>query len=229
MVGKDIHFSIGSEEIQAYVSVPKSGVGPGIVVLQEWWGLVPHIKDVADRFAEAGFIALAPDLYHGKSTVEPDEAASLMQALHIAETESILRKAILELLGNHGTSPNDKVGVVGFCMGGQLALCAAANNPVVGAAVDFYGVHPDVQPSYRDINCPILGFFAENDHNVTGKVVEALDQELTILGKPHHFETYPGTDHAFFNDTRPEVYNEAAAHDAWEKMIVFFRETLLPA
>jgi carboxymethylenebutenolidase len=226
--GEAIKFSNGSEEIGAYISRPASGSGPGVIVIQEWWGLVPHIKDVCDRFAAEGFTALAPDLYHGKTTTEPDEAGTLMQALHIGETEAILRKAILVLLTDKSTQPNDKAGVVGFCMGGQLALFAAASNPVIKATATFYGIHPAVQPSYRDLNGPVLGFYAEHDDYASPAAVQALDEELTILDKDHLFTTYPGTHHAFFNDTRPEVYDKDASADAWSKMIGFFRETLRP-
>ena len=227
MKGQTISFSNGSEDLTGYLARSESGSGPGIIVLQEYWGLVPHIKDICDRFAAEGFTALAPDLFHGETTTDPDEAMTLLQALHIGETESTLRKAILVLMADHATSPDDKVGIVGFCMGGQLAMFAAGANPVVAATVNFYGIHPKVQPNYRGLNGPVLGFFAEHDPYATSEAVKGLDRELSVLGKHHVFETYPGTSHAFFNDTRPEVYNEAAAKDAWAKTIDFFRETLL--
>jgi carboxymethylenebutenolidase len=226
MQGETIHFNDGEKDIRAYLSPSKTGSGPGIIVVQEWWGLVPHIMDVTDRFAEAGFTALAPDLYGGESTTDPDDAATLMQALGIAETELILRKAIETLLAHPATVPNDKVGIVGFCMGGQLAMFAAGNNPQVQATVCFYGIHPKVLPSYRDLNGPVLGIFAENDHMATPEAVTALDRELTLLEKEHTFITYTGVDHAFFNDTRPEVYNAEAAADAWAKTIEFFNANL---
>lgn len=226
MAGEEITFSNGSEDVRAYVSRPASGHGPGVIVIQEWWGLVPHITDVCDRFAAEGFTALAPDLYRGKVAVEPDEAATLMQALHIGETEAVLRKAILTLMADPATVPNTKVGVVGFCMGGQLALFAAGSNPVIAATVDFYGIHPKVQPSYRNINGPVLGIFAEHDDYASPAAVAALDRELTVLGKPHDFHTYPGTHHAFFNDTRPKVYDAEASADAWRRSIEFLRSHL---
>jgi carboxymethylenebutenolidase len=216
----------GSDRIRAYLSPSATGAGPGVIVLQEWWGLVPHIMDVADRFAEAGFTALAPDLYHGETTDEPDDAATKMQALGIADTEAILRKAILTLMTHPATSPQDGVGVVGFCMGGQLAMFAAGSNPVVKAAVNFYGIHPKVQPSYRDLNGPLLGIFAEHDDLASPAVVEALRRELTVLEKPHEFVTYPGTHHAFFNDQRPEVYHPEAAADAWRRTTEFLNANL---
>ena len=146
MLGEELSFSVGSESVRYYFSKSATGAGPGIVVLQEWWGLVPHIMDVCDRFAAAGFNALAPDLYNGKTTTEPDEAASLMQALHIGETEAVLRKAILVLMAEPSTVPNDKIGVVGFCMGGQLAMFAASANPVIKGRRQLLR-HPPQRPT----------------------------------------------------------------------------------
>ena len=222
-----ISYSDGTKSQEAYLSPSVTGRGPGIIVIQEWWGLVGHIKDVADRFAAEGFTALAPDLYNGKTTTEPDEAGSLLQAMHIGETEGTLRKAILTLLA-HPAVWGDKVGVVGFCMGGQLAMFAAGSNPVIGATVDFYGIHPVVEPSYRSINGPVLGIFAENDSYASPEAVKALSMELTLLDKDHEFITYPGTSHAFFNDQRPEVFDQEASEDAWRRTIAFFRQTLGP-
>jgi carboxymethylenebutenolidase len=226
-MGEMIAFSHGSETFEGYLSAPASGTGPGVIVLQEWWGLVGHIKDVANRFAAAGFTALAPDLYRGKSTTEPDEAATLMQALNIAETESILREAIQTLLARPETGGNEKVGVIGFCMGGQLALFAAGSNPQIRATVDFYGIHPAVHPDFAAFNGPLLGIFAEHDTMTDAQAVRALDEKLTTLGKPHTFITYPGTNHAFFNDQRPTVHNPEASQDAWEKTIQFLKAELI--
>ena len=210
----------------AYVAPSEKGSGPALIVVQEWWGLVPHIERLCDRFAAEGFNALAPDLYGGTSTEEPDEAASMLQALNIAETETILRRAVDALLGGPGIIPSDRVGIVGFCMGGQLALYAASHDPRIRATVDFYGIHPKVQPSYRTLNGPILGHFAERDPYADADTVRALGNELTVLQKPHEFHTYPGTDHAFFNDSRPEVYDADASRLAWERTLAFLRREL---
>lgn len=222
-MGEMIGFNGGPDNYEGYLAVPESGSGPGIIVIQEWWGLVPHIKDVCDRFAAEGFTALAPDIYKGDSTTDPDEAGTLMQALNIAETEQILRKAVTVMLARSEVT-SKQVGVVGFCMGGQLAMFAAGANPAICACVNFYGIHPKVQPSYRDLNGPVLGIFAERDNYASPEAVKALDKELTLLEKPHEFHTYPGTDHAFFNDDRPEVYNHEAAEDAWKRTLAFLRE-----
>lgn len=207
---------------EGYLATSAKGSGPGVIVLQEWWGLVPHIKDVADRFAGEGFTALAPDLYQGDSTTDPSEAGTLMQALNIGETEKILGQAVETLLSRPEVS-SKTIGIVGFCMGGQLALFGASLNRSISACVDFYGIHPKVQPNFANLNGPVLGFFAERDAYASPEAVRALDAELTRLGRPHEFHTYPGTDHAFFNDARPEVYAAKAAHDAWDRMLAFFR------
>ncbi len=220
-MGEMIVFSGNGHERQGYLA---KGNGPGVIVLQEWWGLVGHIKSVADRFAEAGFNALAPDLYNGKATTEPDEAGSLMMAINIAETEKTMSGAVTALIGE-GTTKGDKVGIVGFCMGGQLAMYAACVDPRIGACVNFYGVHPDVHPDYANLHGPMLGIFAEHDASTSGEVVSEIDKKLTEFNKPHEFITYPGTKHAFFNNDRP-VFDAEAAADAWGKVIAFFKMNL---
>ena len=220
-----IDFACGGHSYSGYLAPSASGSGPGVVVLQEWWGLVGHIKDVADRFAAAGFTALAPDLYAGKTADEPDDAASLFMALNIAETDKVLSCAIRRLLDDPATT-GDKVGVVGFCMGGQLSLYAACENPeTIGACVNFYGIHPNVHPNFANLGAPLLGLFGEDDPMTSPEVVAAMDSELNALGKPHEFVTYAGVGHAFFNNDRP-AYNAEAAADAWERVLVLFREHL---
>src|SRR5665213_2639062 len=164
MNGTMIEFASQADgaKYQGYLSKPSTGKGPGIIVIQEWWGLVTHIKNLADRFAAAGFVALAPDLYGGKVATEPDVAGKMMMSLNIAEAERILSLAMGRLLDDEATS-SASVGVIGFCMGGQLALFAAGANPSVTACVDFYGIHPNVHPSYSNIVGPVLGIFAEFD------------------------------------------------------------------
>jgi carboxymethylenebutenolidase len=223
MAGEMVEFESNGGTAQGYLSIPASGSGPGVVVIQEWWGLVPHIKDVADRFASEGFVALAPDLYRGKTTTSPDEASKLMMALSIGETEKDLRGAIRYLLA-HRAVAGDKVGTVGFCMGGALSLYAASKNPQVGACVTFYGIHP--QAELENLQAPVLGLYAEQDTFVTLDRVRELEAKLKRLGKPAEIHVYQGTNHAFFNDTRPEVYNREAAADAWQRTIAFLRQHL---
>jgi carboxymethylenebutenolidase len=223
-MGRTIHFNGGEREFEGYLAGALQP-GPGVIVIQEWWGLVNHIKRVCDRFAAEGITALAPDLYFGEATTEPTRAGELMMALSIDDTANVASRAIQFLL-ECDKVVGQKVGIVGFCMGGQLAMYCAGHDDRIAACVNFYGIHPKVQPSYRDIAGPVLGFFAEHDEYATPKAVAALDEELTLLEKEHKFETYPGTHHAFFNDDRPEVYNAEAASDTWRKMIRFFKERL---
>jgi carboxymethylenebutenolidase len=222
MAGQMIEFQSNGGTARGYLAVPASGGGPGVVVIQEWWGLVPHIKDVADRFAAEGFVALAPDLYHGDVARSPDEAGKLMMALNIARTEKDLRGAVQYLL-SHGATTGESVGTVGFCMGGVLSLYAASKNEQVGACVVFYGIHPKVEPDFENLRAPVLGLYAERDQSVPPEAVRALEAKVRAHGKVIETHTYPGTDHAFFNDTRPEVYDPGAAADAWRRTIEFFR------
>jgi carboxymethylenebutenolidase len=222
---ESVEFARNGGNATGYLVIPDSGVGPGIIVLQEWWGLVPHIKDVADRFAAEGFVALAPDLYHGESATSPDQAGKLMMALNVAETEKDLRGAIHYLLAHDAVTSN-KVGTVGFCMGGMLSLYAATTNPQVGACVVFYGGHPAFKPELENLNGPMLGLYAGQDSFVTPESVRDLEKRLKELGKDADIVIYDDAQHAFFNDTRPEVYNEEVARDAWKRTVEFFRDNV---
>ncbi|MBI4012226.1 MAG: dienelactone hydrolase family protein [Candidatus Rokubacteria bacterium] len=223
MAGKMAEFPANGTKTSGYLATPASGKGPGVLVIQEWWGLVRHVKNVADRFAAEGFTALAPDLYHGKTASEPDEAGKLFMALNIAQAEKDLRGAASYLAGQSSTG---KLGVVGFCMGGQLALFAATLNPAIGACVNFYGVHPNVKPDYAKLAAPVLGLFAEKDSFVTPQVAREVDAAIKKAGKQSEIRIYPGVDHAFFNDERADVYDKAAAEDAWRRTLAFFRQHL---
>lgn len=220
-----IQFEAQGQMFDGYLSVPASGSGPGVIVIQEWWGLVDHIKDVADRFAREGFVALAPDMYQGRVAEEPDEAGKMMMALRIDTVERQLAGAV-DALASHPACETETVGVIGFCMGGQLALLAATVNPKVGACADFYGVHPNVKPRFENLRGPVLGIFALRDDMTSPEVVAQLDETLNRLGKPHEFHSYDA-DHAFFNDQRPSVYNAEAAADAWKRTVEFFEKNLI--
>lgn len=225
MAGQMVEFSSNGGTANGYLATPAEGKGPGVIVIQEWWGLVPHIKDVCDRFAAEGFVALAPDLYHGESTKSPDEAGKLMMALRVDEAEKDLRGAIQYVL-NHEATSSTSVGTIGFCMGGALSLYAASKNHQVGACVVFYGIHPNVKPDLGNLRAPVLGIYAERDAYVTPAVVHELESKLKEHGKSAEMRIYPGRDHGFFNDTRSEVYDEADAKDAWGRVLKFFGEQL---
>jgi carboxymethylenebutenolidase len=223
--GEMVEFPFAGGKTGGYLATPKQGSGPGVIVIQEWWGLVDHIKDLCDRFADEGFVALAPDLYHGKSTKSPDEAGKLMMAMRIDEAERDL-SAAAQYLSTLDSTTSEKVGVVGFCMGGALALYTATKNQQVGACVVFYGGHPKVKPDLPNLHAPVLGLYGEKDASVTPAVAHELERQVKALGKQIDVIIYPGAGHAFFNDMRPEVYNAEAAADAWRRTIAFLRENL---
>ncbi len=224
-MGTMVRFPTNGTTGGGYLATPDSGSGPGVIVIQEWWGLVDHIKDLADRFAGAGFVALAPDFYDGQTTTSPDEAGKLMMALEIDDAEKHLCGAVDYLLARPEAS-GARVGTVGFCMGGQLSLYAACANAKVGACVDFYGIHPNVTPDLPSLQAPVLGFFAENDGMVTPQVARGLERELKAAGKQVEITIFEGADHAFFNDTRSEVYHESYADQCWKRMTTFFERHL---
>lgn len=222
---KEIDFPINGRTCKGHISLPPSGQGPGVIVLQEWWGVNEHILSVLDRFADEGFVALSPDLYHGEIATKPDNAERLMMALNIQETEKDLKGAV-DYLVSLPEVTSEKIGVVGFCMGGQLALFAACENEAIGACVDFYGIHPKVEPQLEKLQCPFLGLFGATDDFVPPKAAHALEEKFHKLGKKCEIQIYPETGHAFFNDERPEAYHEASAKNAWMRVLQFFTELL---
>lgn len=224
-MGEMITFPANGGTCPGYLALASSeGVrNVGVVVIQEWWGVNEHIKDVADRFAAQGYHALAPDLYHGVIATEPDEAGKMLMGLNIDQAAADLRGAVAHLRELTGKP----VGTIGFCMGGALSLFAACDNPEnIGASVDFYGGHPAVKPNLEALQAPLLGIFAANDKGVSPATVQDLDERLTALGKEHDFTIYPDTEHAFFNDDRPSVYNAEASADAWSKTLAFYAARL---
>jgi carboxymethylenebutenolidase len=215
-----VGFGSDGERAEGYLARPAGGKGPAVLVIQEWWGLVDHIKAVADRLADEGFVALAPDLYRGESTASPDEAGRLMLALNIDRAVRDLVGAVDYLLGLDAVSSRS-VGVVGFCMGGQLALALGCATERVGAVIDFYGVHPKVKLEWPRLHAPVLGLFGERDAFVTPAVAKRLAEEIRAAGKQIELEIYRGADHAFFNDTGPR-YDADAAAAAYRRVLGWF-------
>ena len=180
---------------------------------------------MADRLAAQGFFALAPDLYHGEQAKSPDEADKLMMALDIAEAAKELRGAAEYLLGIPNVLPK-RVATIGFCMGGQLALYAACEFPDwISAAVDFYGIHPNVNLDVSRLSGPVLAHFAEHDRSVPPSAVASLVARIQDAGKEIEVHNYDAK-HAFFNDQRPQVYDRAAAELAWVRTLEFLRRVL---
>jgi carboxymethylenebutenolidase len=226
MPGQDVEFPSNGETTTGYVATPASGAGPGVIVIQEYWGLNDQIRHTADRFADEGFVALAPDFYHGQLAHEPDDAGKLMMALNIDQTAKDARGAA-QYLTRHPSVPGSRVGVIGFCMGGQLALLTATVAPdLVGAVVDMYGIHPNVKPDYAKMQAPALLLFAEKDGYVDAAARQGLEDQLKQAGVRYQAHLYPGVDHAFMNEERADVYDPVAADDAWRRVIQFFRTEL---
>lgn len=220
-----IEFRANGRLASGYLARPARGIGPGVLVLQEYWGLVGHITDVCDRLAGQGFFALAPDLYHGAEAHTPDEAGKLMMALNIAEASKDLGGAADYLIAVHDVHPKH-VAVIGFCMGGQLALYAACQFPDrIRAVVDFYGIHPEVNPDVSRLSGPVLAHFAKHDRSVSQEAAAALVARIQDAGKEVEAYTYDAK-HAFFNDQRPQVHDRTAADLAWIRTLDFLRRAL---
>lgn len=226
MAGKLIQFASNSHTTSGYLSIPDGdGPFPAIVAIQEWWGLVGHIKDVADRFAAQGFVTLAPDLYHGESATEPDEARKLAMALDRGRAIDEIVAAAKYLKSFDRISPK-KVGVVGWCMGGGLALSAAAHSAEIDAVVCFYG-RPLEAADTAKLRVPVLGLYGELDGGIPQSIVQTFDKELEKAGTPHYIHTYTGAQHAFFNDGRAHSYHPEASADAWGRTLAWFRQHLV--
>jgi carboxymethylenebutenolidase len=225
-MGEIVEFPSNGSTARGYLAVPEAGSGIPVVVIQEWWGLVPHIEDVCDRFAAEGFVALAPDLFHGQTTTEPDEAGKLMMSLNIDQAATEMSGAVDKVAEVAGS---DRVGVTGFCIGGGLALVLATRRPdKVKAVVPWYGLipWPGAEPDWSTLDAKVLGHYAEKDGFFDpGKVAE-LQQTLDGLGKDATLHVVPGADHAFFNDTRPEVHDPEASRACWAETVTFFRNEL---
>ena len=228
MAGEIVTFPSNGESCEGYLALPGSGRGPGLVVIQEWWGLVPWIKEMADRFAAQGYVALAPDLYHGKTTAEPDEAGKIMMSMAVDKAATDMAGAY-DFLAGHSASTG-KVGSVGYCLGGGLSLFIATLKPI-DACVIYYGVLPGVQPELANLTGPVLGHYAENDGWATPEAATALEAQIRDAGKSVEFHSYPGAQHAFCNPS-PEVekaggkYNQAAAKLSWDRTLAFFEQHL---
>ncbi len=226
--GAIVEFPSNGTTGSGYFAPAAGGSGPGLIVIQEWWGMVPHIRDVADRFAAAGFSALAPDLYHGETTTEPDEAGKLMMALNLEQAAKDMSGAISYLQSSDAVSSTG-VGVVGFCMGGGLAMMLAAQQPDdVVACAPFYGLIPweQAEPDWAAVGARIRGHFAELDGFFGPDRARELEAKLQGLGKDASFRIHPGVDHAFFNDDRPEVYDAEAAASAFADTVGFLHAAI---
>ncbi|HEV3047258.1 MAG TPA: dienelactone hydrolase family protein [Solirubrobacteraceae bacterium] len=222
----DIEFPTSAGSAPGYLAVPAGESGPGVIVLQEWWGLDEHIRSICDRLAAEGFYALAPDLYRGETTDQPSEAQQKMMALSMADAEKDMCGAAEHLLSLEGVS-GSAVGAVGFCLGGGLAVWAAATCPNIGAAVTYYYVMPHGKPDFAGIEGPVLGHFGTADDFVPVEAVETLEKEISDAGVDVTFHLYEGAGHAFFNDTdRMGTYDAEHADTSWRRTAGFLRSAL---
>ncbi len=226
-MGEHVTFRSNGDQAQGYLALPAAGSGPGVVLIQEWWGLVDNVRDVADRLTGEGFVVLAPDLFRGENTTEPDDAMRLMMGLAMDRAARDIDGAASYLAGREEVAGG--IGAVGFCMGGSLALWSATLSDDIRAAVGFY---PAVPWERMEPTWPRYDGKAAQIHNseedggpdaesmrVAREAIEAAGGEVTVHG-------YPGTSHAFFNDQRPEVYSAEASGLAWARTVEFLRQRL---
>jgi carboxymethylenebutenolidase len=212
-------------EASGEISLPEgSGKAPTVVLAQEWWGINDHIRSLLDRLAKAGFVALAPDLYHGKIAPAGDSATAgkMMQALDWKVAMDEIAGAAA-FLAKHERG-NGKVGMMGFCMGGALTFAAATQVPELSAVTPFYGI-PGAETDYTKVKAPIQAHFAKRDDWAKASSAEEIKNLIQKNGGSMELFVYDA-DHAFVNDTRPEVYNADAAKQAWERATAFLHKHL---
>jgi carboxymethylenebutenolidase len=226
MRAETVSFPASGGSGQGYLALPE-GPGPhrAVVVIQEWWGVDEHIKDVVRRFAAEGYAALAPDLYHGAIAAEPDEARKLVMQMQIPEATKEMAGAAAYLAGRPDVEPK-QVGAIGFCLGGSLALMLAASSPQIGAVASFYGGRELPPDQLGKIRAPVLAIFGEKDDGIPPERHAALDRAFNNSGLKHAIYVYPGAPHAFFNDARPDHYRPQAAQDAWARALAWFNTYL---
>lgn len=227
-MGEMVSFASNGGTSEGYLAHPDAPNGAAVIVIQEWWGLVGHIKDVADRLAAEGYLALAPDLYHGMRATEPDEAGKLMMGLAMDQAAKDMAGAAAYLAGRSGVS-SGKVGTIGFCMGGSLALWSATLAPQVTVTAGFYPAVPweRMSPDWTNyagktaiIHC------SEGDGTSAAPGIQQARQAIEAAGGECVVYDYPGTEHAFFNDERPEVHHADASRLAWDRTLALFRDRL---
>lgn len=222
---QNVTFPSAGQQAHGYLATPDSGSGPGVIVIQEWWGLTDHIRDVADRLAAEGFVALAPDLYGGWITHDGDEAAGMMQKLPEEEGARLLSGAVDYLLGLHEVT-SSRVSAIGFCMGGGFVLALAAQQgDRIAAAVPFYGVGQGVPASFAGVRAAVQGHYATEDTSFPVDQARAQEQQIRDESGAEVVYYYYEAPHAFHNDGNPQGnYRPEAARLAWERSVGFLRE-----
>ncbi len=224
---QNVTFASNGGHAHGYLAKPDSGSGPGLVVIQEWWGLDDHMADIVDRFAAEGFVALAPDLFGGKVAHDSDEAGALMQQLPVDQAARDLGGAVDYLLADDAVT-SSKVGAVGFCMGGGFVLqLAAQQGDKIGAAVPFYGVGDAVPQEYNGISAPIQGHYAEQDAFYPVEQAREQEQQIRAQSQADVEFFYYAAGHAFHNDKdKLGTYDAEAAKLAWQRTVEFLKANL---
>jgi carboxymethylenebutenolidase len=200
---------------------------PGIVLIQEWWGIEPHIMDLAERMAREGFVVMVPDLYHGKVSNEPDDAQKMVMLLRTNLDRAIgeINLALEYLRNNPGVQPK-KLGLMGFCVGGFLTFKTAEQYAHLGAISPWYGGGYNPTPEeVAKINAPVLAIYGELDRGIPVESVKKVEKQFADAGKPAEFRIYPNAGHAFLNPTHG-AYVDGPAQDAWARVIAFFKKNL---
>jgi carboxymethylenebutenolidase len=216
-----LSFDTANGPTSAYIAMPDGGGEGAVVVIQEWWGLNDHIKDIANRYAGEGFAAIAPDLYRGKIAADNSEASEMMPSLKIDDGIDTIKNAIDAAALSYDIS---RFGITGYCMGGTFALRAACELDGLAAAAPFYGDIPEDEVLQK-LRIPTVFISGTRDGWITPEKVAALEDAAARFALPLESIKYDA-DHAFFNDTRPEVYDASAASDAWARVIAFFKDNL---
>lgn len=224
-----VQYPSGNVTMRAYIAAPQTKERrAAIIVIQEWWGLTDHIKDVSCRFAAEGYVAIAPDLYSrlgNALTTDPGEAGKLMNTLQQEDGLKDLN-ATVSYLKSVPEVDATRIGVTGFCMGGSYALMLPCVNKEIKAAAPFYGQVPNPNAPLQQLSAPVLYFYGEDDGWITKADVQRLAAGLKKYNKPGEIKTYPGAPHAFFRDTDKTVYRPEAAKDAWARTKAFFKQHL---
>lgn len=205
----------------AYVTRPHTEVTAGVLLIQEWWGINDHIRDLAGRYAKEGYLCVAPDLYRGRVAADTEEASALMQALEIEDGMETIRKAMEAAAETYNIK---RFAITGYCMGGTFALRAACEIPELAAAAPFYGDIP-AESVLANLKVPTLFIAGQRDAWINPEKVSQLREAAKKNNLPVEIVSYDA-DHAFFNDTRPQVYNAEAAADAWRRVLEFFGKHL---
>ena len=224
---QNVSFASNGGQAHGYLALPPTGSGPGVIVIQEWWGLDDHIAAITDRLAADGFVAFAPDLYGGRVAHDTDEAGQMMSELPVDQAATDLGGAVDYLLAHEGVT-GTKVGAVGFCMGGGFVLLLAAQQgDKVGAAVPFYGVGPAVPQTYTGITAAVQGHYGEQDGFYPVEQAQAQEVQIrTESGADVQFYYYPAG-HAFHNDeNKLGTYDEQSAAAAWSRSVDFLTSHL---